>query len=75
MSARYVAGAVREVPWHEERDAGEMFKSEVGVWHDDRGFVAYVKDGWGGGINSGHHPDQQAARHDITRLWEKFYGP
>lgn len=75
MSGAYIAGASREVVWREQRDAGDMFKSEVGVWRDPDGrFRAYVKDGWGGGIQSRPHPDEQAARADISRLWEKFYG-
>jgi hypothetical protein len=74
MAASYVAGVVREVPWREERDAGEMFLAEVGVWQDAGGFTAYVKDGWGGGINSRPHPDLETARADVRRLWEKFYG-
>ena len=46
MTARLIAGASRDVTWHESRDAGDMFKSEVGVWRDPDGqFRAYVKDG------------------------------
>jgi transcriptional regulator with XRE-family HTH domain len=55
----YIAGAARDVVWSEERDAGDMFKSEVGVRRDPDGrFRAYVKDGWGGGVRSKPFPDQ-----------------
>ena len=75
MTARLIAGASRDVTWHESRDAGDMFKSEVGVWRDPDGqFRAYVNDGWGGGMRSKPHPDEPAARADIARLWERFYG-
>lgn len=74
MTTSYIAGATREIVWRESRDAGDMFKSEVGVWRDRDGFVAYVKDGWGGGIQSKRHPDETTARADIDRLWERFYG-
>lgn len=74
MAVRYIAGATRDVVWSESRDAGEIFKPEVGVWRDGDGFVAYVSGGWGGGIQSGRHPDEVAARTDIARLWERFYG-
>lgn len=71
----YIAGASREVTWSEKRDAGDMFTSEVGVWRDPDGrFRAYVKDGWGGGVQSRPHPDEETARSDIGRLWDKFYG-
>lgn len=74
-TARHIAGAARDVVWSEQRDAGDMFKSEVGVWRDPDGrFRAYVKDGWGGGMQSRPHPDQETARRDIDRLWEHFYG-
>lgn len=75
MSTRQpVAGAVREVVWSEERDAGDMFMSEVGVWAEPGGFVAYVKDGWGGGKRSGCHASLELAQRDTSRLWEEFYG-
>lgn len=75
MSTRHIAGAARDVVWHELRDAGDMFKSEVGVWRDPDGrFRAYVKDGWGGGVNSKPRPDEQMARRDIARLWDNFHG-
>lgn len=75
MSARLIAGAARDVVWSEARDAGGMFSSEVGVWRDPDGrYRAYVKDGWGGGVRSKPFPDEQAARGDIDRLWEHFYG-
>ena len=75
MSVRMVAGESRDVVFSEKRAAGGMFKSEVGVWRDPDGrFVAYVTDGWCGGIQSKPHPDEQTARSDIDRLWGKFYG-
>lgn len=75
VSTRYIAGAARDVVWSEGRDAGDMFKPEVGVWRDPDGrFRAYVKDGWGGGIQSKPHPDETTARADIGRLWEHSYG-
>jgi len=73
-NTRWIAGAAREVVWSYERDAGDMFTSEVGVWLEDAGFVAYVKDGWGGGNKSKPRPDQATARADTARLWERFYG-
>lgn len=74
MNRKLIAGAVREVVWSEQRDAGEMFSAEIGVWKDERGFVAYVCGPWGGGVNSKHHPSEVAAQADTGRLWEKFYG-
>lgn len=75
VTVRVIAGAPREVVWSEERDAGDMFKSEVGVWRDPDGrFRAYVKDGWAGGMRSKPHPDEDTARTDVTRLREVFYG-
>ena len=74
MTARLIAGASRDVTWHESRDCGGMFHAEVGVWKDGTSFVAYVKDEWGGGANSKPHPDEPAARADIGRLWERLYG-
>lgn len=74
-TSRWIAGASREVVWSESRDAGGMFKSEVGVWRDPDGrFRAYIQDYWAGGMRSKPHPDQAAARADVGRLWEKFYG-
>ena len=73
VKQKHIAGALREVVWSEERDAGDMFKAEVGVYWDGAGFVAYV-EAWGGGIRSKAHLDQETARADIARLWEKFYG-
>lgn len=73
MVKKHIAGALREVPWCEQRDAGEMFPAEVGVYRDGDGFVAYV-DAWGGGIRSKLHPDEETARADIDRLWGRFYG-
>jgi hypothetical protein len=72
----YIAGALRDVVWRERRDDGGMFgdAAEVGVWHDSGGFVAYAKDGWGGGVRSKHHPDEATARRDTERLWERLYG-
>ena len=71
---KHIAGALRDVPWCEKRSVlGEMFDPEVGVYRDGDGFVAYV-DSWGGGIRSRIHSSEQAARSDIDRLWEKFYG-
>jgi hypothetical protein len=75
MATCYIAGASRDVIWSEERDAGDMFTSEVGVWRDPDGrFRAFVKDGWGGGMRSKPHPDETTARADVPRLWEQFYG-
>jgi len=75
MTVHMIAGETRDVVWSEERDAGDMFKSEVGVWRDPDGrFRAYVKGGWGGGMRSKPHLDEAAARADVTRLWEEFYG-
>jgi len=74
MLRKFVAGQVRDVVFSETRDCGGMFDAEVGVWRGSQGFTAYVKDGFGGGINSGHHGSEQEARDDIERLWDKFYG-
>ncbi len=73
-ASSYIGGAVREVVWSETRDSGGMFTAEVGVWREGGKFVAYVKDGWTDGIRSAPHGDEQAARRDVGRLWEKFYG-
>lgn len=69
-----IAGARRLVVWRETRDSGGMFDAEVGVWKDGDSFVAYVLDGWGGGVQSGKHPGEAAARGDIDRLWRRYYG-
>ena len=73
MVMRHIAGALREVTWSEHRDSGGMFDAETGVYRDGDGFVAYISD-WGGGIRSKAHPDEESARRDIARLWERFYG-
>ena len=70
-----IAGAMREVVWSEPRDCGGMFDAKVGIWRDGDGFIAYVTDGWGGGVRSKRHPDEAAARGDIERLWNRLYGP
>jgi hypothetical protein len=70
---KLIGEAWREVVWWEQRDAGEMFPAEVGVWQDILGFTAYVL-AWGGGLRSKPHPDQETAKADTGRLWEKFYG-
>jgi hypothetical protein len=63
------------VVWSEERDAGDMYKAEVGVVRvSDSRFHAFVRGGWGGGLVSKAHPGEAAARADIGRLWEKYYG-
>lgn len=71
--ALVVDGAERDVVWSEERDNGGMFPSTVGVWREDGRFVAFVQDGWGGGVHSRQHPDEAAAKADIDRLWERLY--
>lgn len=59
--------------WSERRDAGEMFDATVGVARKNDRFMAFVKDGWGGGVSC-TRDTKEAADGEIERLWEKFYG-
>ena len=61
------------VVWSECRDDGGMFSAEVGVAASGIRFVAYVKDGWGGGGRC-TRDSEEAARAEIDRLWERLYG-
>jgi hypothetical protein len=72
---RLVAGASRRVVWFEERDAGEMFKAEVGIWLDEKGYTAYVMGGLGnGGMSAPARGTRDEARAEVARLWSRLYG-
>lgn len=61
------------VVWSEKRDDGGMFDAEVGVAVSGDRFVAYVMDGWGGGVRC-TRTTEESARAEIDRLWQKLYG-
>lgn len=64
----------RDVVVSHRFDDGGMFDGTAGVFIDGNRFRAFVKDGWGGGIQSKAHATQADAERDIERLKEKFYG-
>jgi len=62
-----------EVEWSERRDDGGMFDATVGVARSGDRFVAFVMDGWGGGVRC-TRDTEEAAKGEIDRLWKRLYG-
>jgi hypothetical protein len=71
---RLVNGEMRKVVWSERRDAGEAYDAEAGIWLDEKGYTAYVRDGWGSGVSGPAKETKDEARTDSVRLWSRMYG-
>lgn len=60
--------------YEEKRDSGGMFDAQLGVEQvSPHGFIPWVSD-WHGGIRGPMKPTLEAAKADLTRLFNKKYG-